>query len=564
MDFMDLIEIPRVDNVKLYRQVYNNEANQLVTQKILGSLNLTSHHLIFTSQITPEKPQRDEIWIVHSLIDSLDKNISETKYQLMIRCKNFQIIFFDFPTLYCCQSIHKSLESLSNLSSENMKLPFFCQVKSKINSCDWNIYTIEDDFKEFFPNEETCQWRISEVNNDYRICPSYPKKIIVPKNVDDQTLVKSSQFRALGRFPVLSYYHKQTNSFIMRSSQPLLGPNNRRCKEDELILKTALPIGKQGYVYDLRDAGILKGVLAKGGGYETDANYPLWKRINKHLDRYDQLQTSYFKLIDACINYSNQFFNKLDSSNWFMNIRQAIYLACTLADELHNKNGCILLHGWDGSDNTLIISSLVQILLNPECRTLIGFIKLIEREWLHAGHPFSKRCFKSAFGATLQKQEGPVFVLFLDCVKQLIDQFSISFEFNEDFLILLFDNIYTSEYGTFLGNNQNEREQLCLSTRTVSLWTFVKSEEGLKLFINPLYESNDAVLWPSLYTQSLSLWSNLYLRFHISNEPFIEAKNEILKMLDANKQARLKVEKLRNELLELQKEAINRGLLNSN
>lgn len=51
-----------------------------------------------------------------------------------------------------------------------------------------------------------------------------------------------------------------------------------------------------------------------------------------------------------------------------------------------------------------------------------------------------------------------------------MEQFCISFEFNEDFLILLFDNLYTSEYGTFLGNNQSEREKLFLSTRTVSLW----------------------------------------------------------------------------------------------
>lgn len=51
-----------------------------------------------------------------------------------------------------------------------------------------------------------------------------------------------------------------------------------------------------------------------------------------------------------------------------------------------------------------------------------------------------------------------------------MDQFCISFEFNEEFLISLFDNVYASEYGTFLGNNQNEREQLCLSTRTVSFW----------------------------------------------------------------------------------------------
>ncbi|RNA33548.1 Myotubularin-related 9 [Brachionus plicatilis] len=562
MDFMDLIEMPRVDSVKLFRQIHDYEMNQLITQKLLGSLNLTSHHLIFITQADPEKP-REEIWIVHSSIDNLEKSITETKFQLMIKCKNFQIFFIDFPTAYCCNSIHKSLESLSNLTTENMKLPFFCQMISNIKSEDWSFYSIENDFKRFFPDQDSCEWRISDVNNDFKISPSYPKKVIVPKNIDDQTLVKASQFRSMGRFPVLSYFHKKTNSFILRSGQPLLGPSNKRCKEDELILKSALPKGKQGYIYDLRDASVLKAAVSKGGGYETEMNYPLWKRINKNMDRFDQLHISFSKLMDACLNFSNQFFYKLDASTWFFNIRQAIYLAFSVADEIHNKNGCFLLHGWDGLDNTLLISSLSQILLDPECRTLNGFISLIEREWLQAGHPFSKRCFKSAFGSTSQKQEGPVFLLFLDCVRQISEQFCLSFEYNEDFLIMLFDNLYTSEYGTFLGNNQNEREQLLISSRTVSLWTYVKSEENLKKFINPLYKINEDVLWPSIYTQSLSIWSNLYLRFQINSKPNTEAKSEIVKMVDSNMQARLKVDKLRNELLELQNEAINRGFLSS-
>ena len=209
----------------------------------------------------------------------------------------------------------------------------------------------------------------------------------------------------------------------MRSSQPLLGSSNKRSKEDESLLKMALPMGKQGYIYDLRDSSLLKSAASKGGGYETEANYPLWKRINRHMEKFDQLQVSFSKLIDACLGDSNhsmdRYLNKLESSNWFLNIRQAMYLSSCIADELHNKNSCILIHGWDGIDNTLVVTSLVQILLNSECRTLKGFQNLIEREWLQAGHPFSKRCFKSAYGISQSKQEGPIFLLFLDCVKQV-------------------------------------------------------------------------------------------------------------------------------------------------
>ena len=372
-----------------------------------------------------------------------------------------------------------------------MKSPFFIYGKNKIDAHDWHLYSVEAEFKKNFSNNP--DWRLSDVNANYTVCQTYPSKIIVPSKVDDSLIIKSSQFRAWGRFPMLSYYHTLTKSFMLRSSQPMLGSSNRRSKEDETLLKNFLPIGKKGYIYDLRDANVLKSAASKGGGYETDANYPLWKRVNRHLDRFDQLHASLSKLAEACLGESGQFLSRLELSNWLQNSRQALYVACCIVDELSNKDSCVLVHGWDGSDNTLLITSLVHILLNSEYRTIRGFECLVEKEWLHAGHPFSKRCSKSAFGSTSYRYEGPVFLLFLDCVRQvglneeliylkfwltcflflyfkLIDQFCLSFEFNEEFLICLFDNAYSSEYGTFLCNSQNEREKLQLATRTASLW----------------------------------------------------------------------------------------------
>ncbi len=292
--------------------------------------------------------------------------------------------------------------------------------KNKVDPLEWSSYSVEAEFEKTFGQGST-EWRVSDVNKNYAVCQTYPSKVVVPSKVDDSMLLKSSQFRAGGRFPILSYYHTETKSFMLRSSQPLLGSSNRRCKEDEMLLKSSLPIGKKGVIYDLRDANVMKSAASKGGGYETDANYPLWKRVNRHLDRFDQLHGSFGKLVEACLGDPSQYLNRLESSNWLQNTRQALYIACSIADELSNKDCCILVHGWDGSDNTLVVTSLVHILLSPEFRTVKGFQMLIEKEWLHAGHPFSRRCAKSAFGATSSRQEGPMFLLFLDCVRQVID-----------------------------------------------------------------------------------------------------------------------------------------------
>lgn len=61
------------------------------------------------------------------------------------------------------------------------------------------------------------RWRLSTVNGDYSVCPSYPPAVIVPKDVDDATLRKVAKFRQGGRFPVLCYRHRKNG---MVSSSP--------------------------------------------------------------------------------------------------------------------------------------------------------------------------------------------------------------------------------------------------------------------------------------------------------------------------------------------------------
>lgn len=42
----------------------------------------------------------------------------------------------------------------------------------------------------------------------------------------------------------------------------------------------------------------------------------------------------------------------------------------------------VLVHGSEGTDCTLLISTLAQLIVDPCCRTLEGFLALLEREWV--------------------------------------------------------------------------------------------------------------------------------------------------------------------------------------
>ena len=112
-----------------------------------------------------------------------------------------------------------------------------------------------------------------------------------------------------------------------------------------------------------------------------------------------------------------------------------------------------------------------------------GFEALVEREWLQSGHQFWSH-HSSSSGVF------PVFLLFLDCVHQVYNQFPCSFEFTESLLILLADNSFASNFGTFLCDNEKQRCESQVKENTISLWSYLNQVEILSQHLNCLYLPN--------------------------------------------------------------------------
>lgn len=75
---------------------------------------------------------------------------------------------------------------------------------------------------------------------------------------------------------------------------------------------------------------------------------------------------------------------------------------------------------------------------------------LVEREWLQAGYPFPQRHARSCYSSSgRNKNHAPTFLLFLDCIQQIHQQYPCSFEFSQPLLILLFEHSYSSQFGEF-------------------------------------------------------------------------------------------------------------------
>ncbi|CAH2245628.1 myotubularin-related 9 [Pelobates cultripes] len=445
MEFAELIKTPRVDNVLLHRPFH---------PAVGGTLCLTGHHLILSSR----QDNMEELWLLHSNIDCIDRRFVGTAGTITIKCKDLRIIQLEITGMDECLNIASSIEALSTLDSITLMYPFFYRPMFEVTEDGWNSYLPEQEFE--LLSSETDEWRLSHVNQDFLVCPSYPSVVVVPKSIDDESLRKVSQFRQGGRFPVLSYFHRKNGMVIMRSSQPLTGTNGRRCKEDEKLINATLRPGKRGYIIDTRSLNAAQQARARGGGFEQEAYYPQWRRIHKSIERYNILQESLIKLVEASNDQSNnmdRWLSKLEASNWLTHIKEILTTACLAAQCIDREGASVLVHGSEGMDSTLQVTSLAQIILDPKCRTLRGFESLVEREWLQAGHPFQQRCAQSAYSNSKQKWEAPTFLLFLDCVWQILRQFPCSFQFNERFLITLFEHAYASQFGTFLGNNALER-----------------------------------------------------------------------------------------------------------
>jgi len=89
----------------------------------------------------------------------------------------------------------------------------------------------------------------------------------------------------------------------------------------------------------------------------------------------------------------------------------------------------------------------------------------------------------------------PIFLQFIDCVHQLLDDYPEHFEFSDQFLVSIMDNVYGCSFGTFLFNNENERNAYQVKERTPSLWNWMNDPQTSEElgFRNNAYEPEKSV-----------------------------------------------------------------------
>ncbi len=130
----------------------------------------------------------------------------------------------------------------------------------------------------------------------------------------------------------------------------------------------------------------------------------------------------------------NSWLTLLDNSKWLSNIACLIKSALIVVNAVDIEERPVLVHCSDGWDRTPQIVALAELMLDPYYRTIEGFQVLVEREWVSFGHKFADRCGQGQSGDD-PNERCPVFLQWIDCVHQLVQQFPCSFEFNLHYLV---------------------------------------------------------------------------------------------------------------------------------
>lgn len=403
-------------------------------------------------------------------------------------------------------------------------------------------------------------WRISLANQEYQLCSTYPRKIVIPASINDNNLESVARFRSARRVPAVVWRHPN-GAVIARCSQPEVGWLGWRSSEDEDLVKAIAEacaydapedINKSGreqilapppqhngdvdaitpasdipslcdlpeakaqtdikkvLIVDARSYATAVANRARGGGCECPEYYPQCEIQFMNLANIHTIRKSHhaLRLLVASSPDIPNWLSLLENTRWLAHIAGLMKAAAVVVQAVSNEARPVLVHCSDGWDRTPQITALSQLLMDPYYRTIQGFQVLVEREWVEFGHKFSDRC---GCGRACEdiNERCPVFLQWLDCVHHLLYAYPTAFQFNQAFLVKLAQHVYSNLFGSFICNSSQERVAAEIGDRTYSVWSLLRLNRHR--YINYLYQDTSQVLTSSCHMKDLRLWTSVYM-----------------------------------------------------
>ncbi|XP_057711483.1 myotubularin-related protein 1a isoform X1 [Corythoichthys intestinalis] len=512
-----------------------------------GTLTITDYKLYFSSTESPFVLAVN-LGVISRLETVGIPDGGENTEGLELVCKDLRSLKFAYKTGMVGTDVARTLSSRAFPLSNEMTL-FAFRYEQRFPADGWKVYDpLAEWRRQGLPNES---WTVSRLNASYQLCDTYPSLLVVPTNISDEDIKRAAGFRAKRRIPTLSWIHPESQAALVRCGQPLVGPTDRRCKEDERLLQLIMDANAQAHklcIFDARHYSVARSNKEKDGGYENESFYTNVELSFLEIPNIHVMRESLRKLKDVL-------YPTIDQAHWHSNIERTHWLeyiglllcgASQIASKLEGAQTSVVVHCSDGWDRTAQLTSLAMLMLDSHYRTLQGFQVLVEKEWISFGHKFAARVGHGEDDHG-NSERSPLFVQFVDCVWQMTRQFPAAFEFNELFLLTLLDHLYSCLFGTFLCNSEEERAAQEIPTRTASLWSYVNSQ--FDDFRNPLYvNERHRALYPLATLRHLELWTAYYARWNPRMRPQVPQHQTLKDLLLLRAQLERRVDELRREV----------------
>ena len=377
--------------------------------------------------------------------------------------------------------------------------------------------------------KKTQVWRVFEVDTHkhYATLPvSYPPRVVVPLSFTDADLLKLAPNYRESRFPTLCWRHPGNRAALLRASA-LVKKKERTQVIGDFLAAVCQASSRQGdklLILCERDSS----EISEGAQPSQTSQ----ERMQAYLYPGCVLECSFsptpipklrqlLSRLQALLNTeaSGEYLTQLQGTRWMREISKLLQTARLVASQLEQEHMSVLVSFESGSDFTTQVVSLAQLLLDPYYRTMDGFQVLVQKEWISMGHKFQHRHLPTGDHS---KEESCVFLQFVECVWQIMQQFPSVFEFNEKFLHFLLLHSYSGQYGDFLANNLEEYYALELDTKTMSLFTWLHYHNlESNRFYNPAYHLPPAnqtshtfqCLLPEYCLPAIRSWTSYYAKY---------------------------------------------------
>ncbi|KUG01529.1 Myotubularin [Phytophthora nicotianae] len=392
------------------------------------------------------------------------------------------------------------------------------------------LYDLYEDFARMGValRDGSSPYRVTELNASFSMCPTYPRELVVPAAASDSEVGAVASFRSKGRLPVCSYVHAQNGAALWRCAQPKRGILHTQNPADEQYLLHIARAASSSYsgsptrriwIADCRPELNARVNNLTGGGTESGnlahARVTFLNIRNIHAMRESIEAVRGLGGFTAPTNNTESmdlsWGSRVEDTKWLSHVRRVLSGALQVARAMEAQATTVVVHCSDGWDRTAQLCGLAQLLIDAHYRTRRGFLEVIEKEWVRAGHKFQDRVAPGK-AEDDDDQQAPIFLQFLDCVWQIIRLYPTYFEFNERMLEAMADALFSGRYGTFLGNCERERTAWSVRERTPSLYALLLQGDR---FVNPFYRagSTGALLpdAPAVLRQ-VTLWTSYYFR----------------------------------------------------